>query len=63
MFEQSDLTPFAETALAYPEMLQKTTSHVQLVRRECSLWGQAFQMYSSLISIRQQFSNQQADLN
>jgi hypothetical protein len=59
----SDFTPFAETALAYPEMLQKITSHVQLVRRESSLWDQAFQMYSSLIFIRQQFSNQQADLN
>jgi hypothetical protein len=59
----SDFTPFAETALAYPEMLHKITSHVPLKRREHSLWDQAFQLYSSLIFWRSQLNNRLADLN
>ncbi len=58
----SDFNPFAETALAYPETLQKITSHVQLMRREHSLWDQAFQMYSSLIFVKDQLSSEIADL-
>ncbi len=59
----NDFTPFAETALAYPEMLQKITSHVQLKRREQSLWDQSFQLYSSLIFWKTQFNSRLADLN
>jgi tetratricopeptide (TPR) repeat protein len=59
----SDFTPFADTALAYPEMLLKITSHVQLMRRENSLWDQAFQMYSSLIFVKDQLNDGAADLN
>jgi hypothetical protein len=62
----SDFNPFAETALAYPETLQKITAHVQLMRRDRSLWDQAFQMYSSLILVKEQCSSEMidpADLN
>jgi tetratricopeptide (TPR) repeat protein len=59
----NDFTPFADTALAYPEMLQNITSHVQLMRRESSLWDQAFQMYSSLIFVKKQFRDESANLN
>jgi hypothetical protein len=59
----SDFTPFAETALAYPEMLQKITAHVPLARRKNSLWDQAFQMYSSLIFVKEEFGNGSNDRN
>jgi hypothetical protein len=53
----SDFTPFAETALAYPEMLQRITAHVPLIRRNNSLWDQAFQMYSNLIFVKEELGN------
>ncbi len=59
----SDFTPFAETALAYPEMLRKITAHVPLRRRDNSLWDQAFQMYSSLVFIKEQINNRFSNLN
>ncbi len=59
----SDFTPFAETALAYPEMLQKVTAHVPLMRRNNSLWDQAFQLYSGLIFWKEEFGNTSNHLN
>jgi hypothetical protein len=47
-----EFTPFAATALEYPDLLQKITAHLQLVRREASLWDPAFQLYSGAIFAR-----------
>lgn len=40
---------FAEGAIAFPEMLKQITAHINLFRREESLWDEAFQLYSGLI--------------
>jgi hypothetical protein len=45
----SEFTVFAETALDYPDLLQKIDPHLNLMRRKESAWDQAFQLYSSLI--------------
>jgi hypothetical protein len=50
----SEFTPFAETALVHPELLQKITSHIQLHRRKDSLWDQTFQLFSGLIFAKEQ---------
>jgi hypothetical protein len=50
-------TPFAETALEYPDTLEKIPAHLQLVRRQPSLWDQAFQLYSGAIFSRHQSSS------
>ena len=59
-----DFTPFAETALEYPETLEKISAHLQLVRRQPSLWDQSFQLYSGAIFARNQSSSQaRSELN
>lgn len=45
----SEFTPFAETALDYKEMLGHIASHIDLFRREETLWDPAFQLYSGLV--------------
>lgn len=44
----SDFKFFAETALDYREMLSHVVSHIDLFRREETLWDPAFQLYSGL---------------
>ncbi len=48
----SDFTPFAETMLDQTEVLQHITSHIQLFRREKTTWDEAFQLYSSLVFVK-----------
>jgi Tetratricopeptide repeat len=48
----NEFTPFAETALDYPDTLEKMPAHLQLVRRQPSNWDQAFQLYSGAIFSR-----------
>jgi hypothetical protein len=45
----SDFTLFAEGAIEFPEMLKQITPHINLFRREETLWDEAFQLYSGLI--------------
>jgi tetratricopeptide (TPR) repeat protein len=49
----SDFKIFAETALDYKEMLGHIHSHIDLFRREETLWDPAFQLYSGLIFLKQ----------
>jgi hypothetical protein len=53
-----EFTPFAETALEYPDTLEKIPAHLQLVRRQPSLWDQAFHLYSGALFARNQASAQ-----
>ncbi|HEY9701909.1 MAG TPA: tetratricopeptide repeat protein, partial [Allocoleopsis sp.] len=48
-----DFTNFAELALDSMEMLQHFESHIDLFRKEDTLWDQAFQLYSGLVFLRQ----------
>jgi tetratricopeptide (TPR) repeat protein len=45
----SDFTPFAETTLDQTDTLNNIQPHINLFRREASLWDQAFHLYSSLV--------------
>ncbi|WP_310422761.1 hypothetical protein [Chamaesiphon sp. VAR_48_metabat_135_sub] len=45
---QSDFTPFAETAIGYPELLNWINPHIELLRRADSPWDRAFQLFSAL---------------
>jgi hypothetical protein len=58
----SEFTVFAETAMQYPELLQKIDPHLNLMRRKESQWDQAFHLYSSLIFGRHEAALT-ADLN
>jgi hypothetical protein len=58
----SEFTVFAETAMHYPELLQKIDPHLNLMRRKESQWDQAFHLYSSLIFGRHA-ATLNADLN
>lgn len=49
---QSSFTPFAETAIGYPELLQRIDPHLELLRRADSLWDRAFHLYSTLAMCR-----------
>jgi hypothetical protein len=44
----NDFTPFAETALGFPELLTHINPHLELLRRSDSAWDRAFQLYSML---------------
>jgi len=44
----NDFSSFAETALEFSELLSKIRPHLNLFRREESLWDAAFMLYSSL---------------
>jgi hypothetical protein len=48
----NDFTPFAETAIGYPESLMWINPHIKLLRRADSLWDRAFQLYSTLSMCR-----------
>jgi hypothetical protein len=45
---QSDFTPFAETAIGYPELMMRINPHIELLRRADSAWDRAFQLFSTL---------------
>jgi hypothetical protein len=49
---QSSFTPFAETAIGYPELLQRIDPHLELLRRADSMWDRAFHLYSTLAMCR-----------
>ena len=44
-----DFTPFAETVLDYPDLLNRIEANINLLRRDESLWDPAFQLYSTLV--------------
>jgi tetratricopeptide (TPR) repeat protein len=44
----NEFTPFAETALGFPELLTHINPHLELLRRSDSAWDRAFQLYSTL---------------
>ncbi len=48
----SDFTTFAETAMDFKEMLGHLPSHINLFRREETLWDPAFQLYSGLVFVK-----------
>jgi hypothetical protein len=48
----NEFTPFAETAIGYPELLSWIDPHLELLRRHDSLWDRAFQLYSTLAMCR-----------
>jgi hypothetical protein len=52
MEPQSNFTPFAETAIGYPELLMRIDPHLELLRRADSPWDRAFQLYSTLAMCR-----------
>ncbi|NEO26022.1 MAG: tetratricopeptide repeat protein [Kamptonema sp. SIO4C4] len=45
----SDFSSFADSVLDYRELLAGLESHIDLERRQPSLWDQAFQLYSVLV--------------
>ncbi len=49
---QSNFTPFAETAIGYPKLLQRIDPHIELLRRADSHWDRAFHLYSTLAMCR-----------
>lgn len=49
----SDFTPFAETAIDYQEVLGRLPPHIDLFRRQATLWDAALQLYSTLVFLRQ----------
>jgi hypothetical protein len=50
---QNNFTPFAETAIGYPELLQHINPHIELLRRTDSPWDRAFHLYSTLSMCRE----------
>ncbi|HIK36548.1 MAG: tetratricopeptide repeat protein [Geminocystis sp.] len=48
----NDFTPFGEGAVNFSEMLKQITSHINIFRREESVWDEAFQLYSGLIFLQ-----------
>jgi tetratricopeptide (TPR) repeat protein len=54
----NEFTPFADTALAYPELLSHINSHIELLRRADSQWDQVFQLYSALSMCQYEQLNQ-----
>jgi hypothetical protein len=59
----SEFKVFAETALDYPDLIQKIDPHLNLMRRKESPWDQAFQLYSSLIFSKHCSPNVNSELN
>jgi hypothetical protein len=49
---QSNFTPFAETAIGYPELMMRIDPHIELLRRADSDWDRAFHLYSTLSMCR-----------
>ena len=50
---QNNFTPFAETAIGYPESIGRIDPHLELLRRADSLWDRAFHLYSTLSMCRE----------
>jgi hypothetical protein len=50
---QSNFTPFAETAIGYPESIGRIDPQLELLRRADSLWDRAFHLYSTLSMCRE----------
>lgn len=48
----SEFTPFAETALDYPDFLEQITPYIDVFRREDTLWDSAFQLYTGLVYLK-----------
>lgn len=48
----SDFTPFAETTLDYAQMLSRIPAYIDLERKTTTPWDPAFQLYSSLVFLR-----------
>jgi len=48
-----DFIAFAETVLDYTELLNRIPSQITLLRREPSYWDSAFQLYSTLVFLKQ----------
>ncbi len=49
---QNSFTPFAETAMGYPELIGRIAPHLELLRRADSPWDRAFHLYSALAMCR-----------
>ncbi len=49
---QNNFTPFAETAIGFPELMMRIDPHLELLRRADSSWDRAFQLYSMLSMCR-----------
>lgn len=50
---QANFTPFAETAIGYPELLGHINPHIELLRRAESNWDRAFHLYSTISMCRE----------
>lgn len=48
----SDFSLFAEGVVQFPEMLKQVRSHVYLIRRQETVWDEAFQLYSGLVFLK-----------
>jgi hypothetical protein len=48
----SQFTPFAEAAIDFQELLKLIEPHIDLLRREDTPWDAAFQLYSSLVLVK-----------
>ncbi len=48
VFLISDFTAFAEKAIDFKDMLERIQPHINLLRREESLWDAAFELYTAL---------------
>ncbi|MBP0000686.1 MAG: tetratricopeptide repeat protein [Cyanobacteria bacterium SID2] len=48
----SDFSQFAETAIDYHFLMEKIDSHIDISRTEPTHWDPAFQLYSSLVFLR-----------
>ena len=48
----NNFKPFAETAIGYPELLQRIDPRIELLRRADSHWDRAFHLYSTLAMCR-----------
>lgn len=48
-----EFTPFAETAIDYYSLMAGITSHVEISRSQPSNWDPAFQLYSTLVWLRE----------
>jgi hypothetical protein len=49
---QNNFTPFADTAIGYPEAIGRIEPHLELLRRADSNWDRAFHLYSTLSMCR-----------
>lgn len=48
----SEFTPFAETAIEFPNLLKRLQSHIHLLGQDSSPWNPAFHLYSGLAFLR-----------